>query len=96
MFGEEEALSNVGFLEVGVARKMDSFHAVEEWGGDVGEGVCGADEDGGGEGNGQAEVVVNEGTVLFRVEDFKEGGTGIAIVGTGADFVDFICRAKFC
>ena len=76
------------FLE-GVAGELDDFHAVTEGGGHGVDHVSGGDEEDAGEVEGDVEVMVGEAVVLLGIEDFEEGGGGVA-AEVHADFVDFI------
>ncbi|KAL8943147.1 MAG: hypothetical protein Q9211_001097, partial [Gyalolechia sp. 1 TL-2023] len=70
----EVAFCNGHFFVGDVAGQFDHLHAVEEGSGDGVRHVGGADEEHLGEVDGDVHVVVEEGVVLFRIEEFEQGG----------------------
>ena len=76
--GEEVAADDLEFFVDGVAGEFDDLEAVAEGGVDGFEPVGGADEEDAGEVEGEFDEMVGERAVLLGVEDFEEGGGGVA------------------
>src|SRR5699024_8595075 len=89
LLGEKMVLGNLQLFFIGIGRKLNNLHPVQQRRGDGGGGVGGGDEHTLAEVKGNFQVVVPEGAVLLGVQDLQQRRRGIAPV-VAAQLVDFI------
>ena len=85
----QEPFGNFELLAFGITRKLDDFHAVEQGSRQVLQEIRRADEEHFREVEGHAEVMIDEGVVLGRIEDFEQGGRRVAVKGR-AQLIDLV------
>ena len=90
---EQEVTGNVLFLYLQIAGKLDDFHAVLKRGRDAVQGVRRGDEKDLGQIVINIQIMIVERLVLLGIEDFKEGGGGIAAI-VRTHLVDFVEAEK--
>mgnify|MGYP005634411075 CR=1 FL=1 len=77
------------FFPLGITWDPNDFHTVLEWKGNLVQGISRGNEHHIGKIVIYINIVIIEGIVLFRVENFKEGGRGIS-PEVGAHLINFI------
>ncbi len=89
LLGQQVIARDQQLLTVGVARELDHLHPVEQRRGDRGKRICGRDEEYAREVEGDLEVVIAEGVVLFGIEHFEQRRRRVA-PEVGAELIDLV------